>query len=820
MAKPTRVPGIPKPPSDVSPGLRGWLSSVAEALEIRLGRRGDPKDRAVTLRELIDSGLARDLKSAPFDPNNPNNSNIGFSPNTVVDSTVPPQPTSFSAAAAYSQVILGWDYPNYSNHSFTEIYGHDSDVIGDAQLIGVSTGRVYIDPIGGGASRYYWIRHVSTSSVLGPWNSGTGTLAQTATDTATLLAELEGSIPAVAFASGIEPISVVNFLPTVSGYTGPSVVLLSTDGKLYRLVNGAWTAAVPTTDLSGTIATLQLADDAVTNAKIAVDAIQGDVIAASAITADKILSGAVTSLKLADDAVTSAKIATNAIQGDVIAAGAITNTKVSDGAIETAKIAANAITSAKINAGAVTASEIASNAITSAKIQAGAVTASEIASNAITAAKISAGAIETEKLAANAITAAKIAAGAVTANEIASNAITSAKISAGAVTANEIASNAITAVKISADAVTANKIATNAVTADAVAAGAITAGAISAGAINASNIIADGVIVGNKIAANAITSAKIQAGAVNADKISAGAITGDKISSNTIDASKINIDGATLTASSSGALQVGEIAANSITSGTLDASQITVTNLTAGQIDGDINEMVTFSQTQDVQLGAGATDTVVWRGELPATNFARRPYCIVNGWGLFENDHTYKLTLQMKVHQNLTSSLTVGSASQYSWTYSGFTFYYVTLFIDGDVAASCPANSEVRKNGVLLGTVFSASYSTATGKTSVTMLFSSTPQQNSYYVGSISVTTGAPVWQDVSSIFMRSNHDYHAEPFTLVGGLNSYQAAKVEMKVISNHYLSSQYYEPTYQVANNWTHDEINQIDGFMMEIR
>ena len=75
MSKPTKVPGIPKPPADVSPGLRGWLTSVAEALEIRLGRRGDPKDRAVTLRELIEGGLAEDLKSTRFDPNNINSGN-------------------------------------------------------------------------------------------------------------------------------------------------------------------------------------------------------------------------------------------------------------------------------------------------------------------------------------------------------------------------------------------------------------------------------------------------------------------------------------------------------------------------------------------------------------------------------------------------------------------------------------------------------------------------------------------------------------------------------------------------------------------------
>ena len=34
------------------------IDSVKEALDVRLGRRGDPLDRAVTLRDMIGSGLS------------------------------------------------------------------------------------------------------------------------------------------------------------------------------------------------------------------------------------------------------------------------------------------------------------------------------------------------------------------------------------------------------------------------------------------------------------------------------------------------------------------------------------------------------------------------------------------------------------------------------------------------------------------------------------------------------------------------------------------------------------------------------------------
>jgi hypothetical protein len=194
MSKPTKVPGIPKPSASVDRNTASLLTNLIEAVEIRLGRRGDPKDRAVTLRELIDSGLAKDFKASPWDPNNPNSGNRGFGPNEVIDTNKPSAPLNFQANAAYSQVNLSWDYPNYGNHSYAEIYGHDSDTIGDAQLIGVSSGRAYADPIGSGASRYYWIRFVSQSNIIGPFNSGTGTLATTAADVDHLLGVLTDAI--------------------------------------------------------------------------------------------------------------------------------------------------------------------------------------------------------------------------------------------------------------------------------------------------------------------------------------------------------------------------------------------------------------------------------------------------------------------------------------------------------------------------------------------------------------------------------------------------------------------------------------------------
>ena len=193
MTRPTQVPGIPRPPSRIDAETKRYLEALAEAVEIRLGRRGDPIDRAVTLRELIDSGLAKSLASNPYDPNNPGSS-PGFGPDPVVNPGIPTAPTGLTANGAYSQINLFWDMPVYGNHGNTELWSHPSDSIGDATLTGVSSGKHYIDAVGSSVTRYYWIRHISTSGVIGPYNATAGTKATTAVDVEHLLDVLNESI--------------------------------------------------------------------------------------------------------------------------------------------------------------------------------------------------------------------------------------------------------------------------------------------------------------------------------------------------------------------------------------------------------------------------------------------------------------------------------------------------------------------------------------------------------------------------------------------------------------------------------------------------
>lgn len=614
MTKPTKVPGIPKPPNDVSPGLRGWLTSVAEALEIRLGRRGDPKDRAVTLRELIESGLAEDIKSAPFDPNNFNGGNTGIGPVTEVDSSVPPTPTSFSVAPAYSQVNLSWDYPNYGNHSFTEIYGHSADVIGDAQLIGVSTGRVYIDPIGGGASRYYWIRHVSTSSVQGPFNSGTGTAATTATDVAHQLNVLSNAITSSELAT-----SLASPIGAIPGLQGQYSVKIDNNGHIagFGLSNTSTTAG-PTS--------------------------------AFIVRADK--------FAVIDPASTA------------------------DGLGTTTPTAGNVPFFIDSGATYIKAAAIKDASITSAKID-----------------------------------------------------------------------------------------------------------------------------------------------ELNGNKITAGTITSDRISVNKIDASKIKLDGASITADSSGQVTIGSIAANSINSGTLDASNVTIDNLYASSISGNINNLTPFSLAAAV--GIGSWDTQVWAGQFAAlptdasgnpTEQPKKPYVTATGFGNFENDVVYYMKLQMRVNSTATTA-TIGTLTDVDGI--TFSFYpygsvsYDWVVLSGDKTAY--GDWQLKVGSTVIGTATSATYDATANETTINYnrAYGVNPSTGDTLTG-VRITG----WQTVSEIMFRPNWDYHPEPFSLSGGLSTGQTHSVDVRIMVDTYSTNYKNLPSSSNSYNYGDDKIWALDGLMMSLR
>jgi predicted nucleic acid-binding Zn-ribbon protein len=168
---------------------------MKEAQEVRLGRRGDPKDRAITLRELIESGLAKELKDTPFDPNTGTGGDFGPKVGGEVGSLeTPPAPVALTAVGVFTSVLLGWNgseaLPPYANHAYTEIWRSRTNELGTATLRGTTEGFSYVDEAGYGETLYYWVRYVTTENVAGPYNNTNGTEATTLENIAEVMAEL------------------------------------------------------------------------------------------------------------------------------------------------------------------------------------------------------------------------------------------------------------------------------------------------------------------------------------------------------------------------------------------------------------------------------------------------------------------------------------------------------------------------------------------------------------------------------------------------------------------------------------------------------
>lgn len=285
--KETKLPAIPPIPSNVDPQLKTYLSAVDEALKVRLGRVGDPKDRAVTVRELINSGLAENFLEEPF------NLDAGTPPNTfipvdgVVDLTVPPDVTSFSGTGTFQKIILSWDLAQFGNFAFTEVWRHTSNNLGSAIRIDTTRAQVWSDTVDFNSNFYYWVRHVSTSNIVGQFAGAVNVTTSKITDSNADTAIAAGAIDAAEIKAGA-------------------------------------------------ITTDKIAADAVTAAKIET----GTITAASGVIAD----AAITTAKIADANVTTAKIADANITSAKIGSAAITQAKIGTAAVDTLQIAGEAVT--------------------------------------------------------------------------------------------------------------------------------------------------------------------------------------------------------------------------------------------------------------------------------------------------------------------------------------------------------------------------------------------------------------------------------------------------------------------------------------------
>lgn len=112
------------------PGAQNFEQRVRESLMVYLGRQGDPLDRGITLRDLIDAGV---VSIAPGYELGPGGGAIPIAPggggaasNIKPDLTPPPQVTGFRATPSLTNIFLETDPPTFAaGHGYfvTNIYG-------------------------------------------------------------------------------------------------------------------------------------------------------------------------------------------------------------------------------------------------------------------------------------------------------------------------------------------------------------------------------------------------------------------------------------------------------------------------------------------------------------------------------------------------------------------------------------------------------------------------------------------------------------------------------------------------------------------------
>ncbi|MDH2296008.1 hypothetical protein [Cobetia sp. 1AS1] len=164
-----RITALPDIPRDATPTLRRWMEAMKEATEVRLGRRGDPGEAAVTFNDLVDSGLVQGLGRINPLTGLPTVLPVGDGG----DLATPPRPTGVYALGVFDGIHLLWDFPG-SRYQIrvVEIRRGQTNDFNESDVLGSGAGASYFDVIPGEEAQtfWYWLRFVNAFGTVGPWS--------------------------------------------------------------------------------------------------------------------------------------------------------------------------------------------------------------------------------------------------------------------------------------------------------------------------------------------------------------------------------------------------------------------------------------------------------------------------------------------------------------------------------------------------------------------------------------------------------------------------------------------------------------------------
>ena len=221
---------LPTVTSDIPRDLRQYLDRVRENID------GIGLDEIITARKLIASGLAQ------YTGGNLSSTTTGTQFGT------PPAPLNLDADGALLNIIVTWDKPVYNGHAYTEIWAASQSAaqaaaspeqypdLGEAILVGMAPGSIWVHNLGGGASRWYWARFINVDGTAGPYNLVDGTRGDTATDPAHLISLLSGQIAEGQLATALsDRIDLIDGGETLAGSVAARMATIQ--GQVNSLLN-------------------------------------------------------------------------------------------------------------------------------------------------------------------------------------------------------------------------------------------------------------------------------------------------------------------------------------------------------------------------------------------------------------------------------------------------------------------------------------------------------------------------------------------------------------------------------------------------------
>lgn len=217
------LPNIPQVPMTADAAVNNILSSMKLWMEKAVD--AGKATGFATRQELLRAGVITTDENG-----------VIVSPSGPLNLSIPPTPTGLTAQGAMTNILVEWDSPAgaYANHGYAEVWAAESNNFSIAVMVGQAGGFVYSHAVGEDATRYYWIRFVSTAGVKGPFNGVNGAKGNTVKNPAYLLETLSGQIRSSELEATLNSrISLIDAPATTPG---------SVDGKIQNAMAAESTA--------------------------------------------------------------------------------------------------------------------------------------------------------------------------------------------------------------------------------------------------------------------------------------------------------------------------------------------------------------------------------------------------------------------------------------------------------------------------------------------------------------------------------------------------------------------------------------------------